>query len=148
MFLRPPSKVTNFNISPMPPPPYTGRLPGQPAMILKFTGRVGSRKSWQVPSLNHATNLSSLNHFLKSSYLYYCLHSPNESGISGYLMLCLLSAHIRKLFKLQDWILCYFRGRNRFGLCIPNDSSHRQGCPNPGGYILPNNLTVPPPPPQ
>ena len=29
----------------------TGRPAGQPAMILKFTGRVGSRKSWPVPSL-------------------------------------------------------------------------------------------------
>ena len=30
----------------------TGRPAGQPAMILKFTGLVGSRKSWPVPSLN------------------------------------------------------------------------------------------------
>ena len=69
-FLRPPSKVTNFNTLPMPPPfenfsfdtlnseqkpslkktgrpgrSKTGRPAGQPAMILKFTGQVGSRKS-------------------------------------------------------------------------------------------------------
>ena len=78
-FLRPPSKVTNFNTSTMPPfwkffityvekwtktfckktgrPGQSetgqpaGRPAGQPAMILKFTGRVGSRKSWPVPSL-------------------------------------------------------------------------------------------------
>ena len=32
----------------------TGRPAGQPAMILKFTGRVGSGKSWPVPSLKRA----------------------------------------------------------------------------------------------
>ena len=64
-FLRPPSKVTNFNPSPMPlfgkifiryiklsvkktgrpGRSETGQPAGQPAMILKFTGWVGSRKS-------------------------------------------------------------------------------------------------------
>ena len=65
-FLRPPTKITNFNTLPMPPSPFenfslntlngeeklsvkktgrpgrseTGRLAGQPAMILKGTGRV------------------------------------------------------------------------------------------------------------
>ena len=30
---------------------------------------------------------------------------------------------------LQGWILCYFKGKNRrFGLCILNDSSHRESC--------------------
>ena len=66
-FLRLPSKVTNFNTSPMPPfwkffiryieqwtktfCKKTGRPAGQPAMNLKFTGLVGSRKSWPIPSL-------------------------------------------------------------------------------------------------
>ena len=29
---------------------------------------------------------------------------------------------------LQGWILCYCRRNRRFGLCIPNDSSHRESC--------------------
>ena len=70
-FLRPPSKVTNFYTSPMPPPPFENfslntlnseekhsvkmfRLAGQPAMILKFTGiRVEKILTGSISGVNH-----------------------------------------------------------------------------------------------